>query len=538
MSQLEPLVRELSRPEAHPRLAGGVSGPIEVRETHISLIFLVGERAYKVKKPVDLGFLDFTTLERRRFFCEEEVRLNRRLAPDVYLGVVPVTRASDGHLCLGGPGEVVDWAVEMVRLPEHRMFARLLERGEIDNELMNALALLMADFHAGAPSGPGVDEHGSPAAIARAVDQNFEQIAPFVAAPGRAPTSGLCALSSEQHVHLRTRARGFLATQRALLERRIANGRIREGHGDLHSENICILDGRPIVYDCIEFSRALRCLDVANDLAFLAMDLDRRGVPAFARYLVRRYAERSRDPELTDLVDFYKGYRAVVRGKVAALTAGALGAQDARREELRREALSYFQLAVGYELPPALVMLCGLPGSGKSFLAPHLARPLRAVLLHSDVRRKALANLEALPGGRAQYGSGSYTPEQRRRTYRALLEDASAALTSRRSVIVDATFSRSEFRAPFVDAAVRLGLPWCIAHITASEEQVRERLAHPRSRGASEADLAVYLRAREEFEPPDEVPGGHVLEIRSGAGPPEEASALVVDRLIHVLGCA
>ncbi len=529
------LVRELSRSGAYPLQVEGPVERVELRQTHVSLLFFAGERVYKLKKPVDFGFLDFTGLERRRFYCEEEVRLNRRLAPEMYLGTRPVTRGEDGHLRFGGEGTALEWAVEMVRLPDHRMLARLCDRGEVDNDLMNVLALLFVEFHAEAPTGPGVDEHGSPAAVTAAVEQNFEQLAPFVELQGASGRADLPVLSSLQHVFLRTRARGFLAGERELLERRVAEGRIREGHGDLHAENICLSGEVPVVYDCIEFNRGLRCLDVANDIAFLAMDLDQRGLPAFSRYFVRGYARLAHDPELPSLVDFYKGYRAVVRGKVAALTAAGLAPDEPRREEERREAQRYLQLACGYDLGPALVLLCGLPASGKSFLAPHLGRPLRAALLHSDVRRKARSGLDPRTSARAAYDTGLYSPEQRRATYRSLLEDVATNLGSGRSALVDATFLKAEFRVPFVDAATRLGVPYVLVQVVADDAVIRARLARaPETREGSDADLAVYLRAREEFEPPLELPGGHVLELPSPALAPEEASSLLIDRLIHL----
>jgi predicted kinase len=234
-------------------------------------------------------------------------------------------------------------------------------------------------------------------------------------------------------------------------------------------------------------------------------------------------------------VDFYKAYRAVVRGKVALLTAADPALDGARRTVLRQQAMGYLQLAVGYELGPALVLLCGLPGSGKSFLAPHLARPLRAMVLHADVRRKQRAGLAADDSARAGYGQGLYSDEQRRATYRSLLEDASAALESGRSVVVDASFARREFRAPFLEAAARLGRACCIAHVVAAEDVVRERLtAPPGTRTGSDADVEVYLHARAAFEAPEESPR-QVVELRSGDGLPEDASGRVVDRLVELV---
>jgi predicted kinase len=221
-----------------------------------------------------------------------------------------------------------------------------------------------------------------------------------------------------------------------------------------------------------------------------------------------------------------------VRAKVAALSARNPALAGEAREALRCESMRYVHLALGYELSRGLVLLAGLPASGKSFLAARLARPLRAALLHSDVRRKRLAGLATTDSARAGWGEGLYSVEQRQGTYRSLLEDAVHALRSGRSVVVDASFSRRAFRRPFVDAAVRLGVPYCFVHVSAPEEVVRARLAARGPESGSDADFGIYLRERAAFEPLDEVPGGHVLDVRSGEGAPEDQVSQLLERLI------
>ena len=535
------LIRELRRPSAYAHDVREVG----FRQTHISLLFFAGERVYKVKKPVDLGFLDFTSLERRRHFCEEEVRLNRRLAPQVYLGVVPITEAPTG-LVVDGEGEILEWAVEMVRLPEHRMLASLLEEGVIDNGQMNAMAALLQRFHAAAPTGAGVDEYGSPESIRANVEENFEQLQPFVA---HSEASGV--VSPAQHAFLRKRALTFLEAHRDLLERRVRAQRIREGHGDLHAGNICLLTDQSsaspgtreehntiVAYDCIEFSRRFRCGDVALDLAFLAMDLDLRGYPGFASYLTHRYALLADDLDLALLLDFYKGYRALVRAKVAALSAGQPGAQreDAENAALRHEGMRYVQLALGYELPPVMVLMCGLPACGKSWLAQRLATSLRAVLLQSDVRRKVLCGVTPTTSASAPLNQGLYSPGRKSLTYRSLLGDAVRTLQSGRSVIVDATCSKRAYRAPFLDAAARLDVPCVLVHVKASESTTRARL-EARATDAStvsDADWEVFLGQRADFEDPSEVPARSLLELESPAVPEEQISG-VLDRLLALV---
>ncbi len=514
------LVNALMRPEAYP------DPPAEVTriETHTAWVFLAGKRAYKVKKPVDLGFLDFTTLARRRHFCEEELRLNRRLSPAVYLGVVPIVEGRGDELRVDSQGRPVEWAVEMVRLPAARMLDAMLARGEVDNDHLNRLAHTLSRFHARAATGDEVDEHGRPESVAFNVRENFEQTLRFV---GRT-------VSARQHEFLSARSAAFLTAQHRLLEQRVADGRVREGHGDLHAGNIAFVpslgDGL-VIYDCIEFNRRFRCLDVACDVAFLAMDLDQRGYAGFARYLLRRYEEESADGGLARVLPFYKGYRAVVRAKVESLTAD--GAPEAGPHVAA--AKRYWQLACAYELPPALILTCGLPAVGKSWTARALARPWNAVLLASDVRRKLLAGKAPRDDAAAAVDEGLYTPESRAATYASLRASAAEQLGKGRSVVVDATFSTRARRAPFLETAAELGVAAFVVWITADEAHVAARMAARaagRDRGASDADLEVYRAAKSAFEPPDELDRGRLVEVESEVTEPLDASSDLVDRAI------
>jgi aminoglycoside phosphotransferase family enzyme/thymidylate kinase len=525
---VDELIERLGRPDAYPFPVSEV----ELRQTHISLVFLAGDRVYKLKKPVDLGFLDYTTLERRRHFVDEEVRLNRRLAPRVYLGVVPITRGPDGTLRIRGEGATVEWAVEMMRLPAPRMFDRMLERGEIDNEALGRLADLLARFHGDAATGAGVDEHGTPAAVAFNVRENFEQTRPFVGPLGGGAPAGLRTFTPALHALLERDAEGFLAQEHTLLERRVAAGRIRDGHGDLHAGHICFAPAGIAIYDCVEFSPRIRCTDVACDLAFLAMDLDLRGYRGFARFLVRRYAELTEDAELEKLLRFYKGYRAIVRAKVLSMTGIGESVPLEQREQARLAAMRYVQLAASYCLPPALLLTCGLPGAGKSTAARQLALPFEAAVVRSDVTRKRLAGLAPGQRSAAEFGGGIYAPDSTARTYASLLERAEQELRAGRTAIVDAAFATRELRAPFAELAGRLGVPLLVVEVTAPEGVVRARLeargADPRE--ASDADLSVYLRARELYEPPVELSPGQVIAVDS-CQPAEELVERLLDRL-------
>lgn len=330
---LPSLVRALLRPEAYPHAADD----LRLHETHISWVVLAGPYAYKLKKPVDFGFLDFSTRERRAAACADEVRLNRRLSPDIYLGVVDVVERGDGYF-IGGPGRPVEPAVWMRRLPEEGMLPRLLERSAVRPALVRRLARQLAAFHARAATGPGVDGHGSPAAVRANWQENFDQVRPFL---GRT-------MAAERERAIRAYVEHFLAEQHALLERRVAEGRIREGHGDLHAASICLDRGRPRLFDCLEFAARFRCADVAAEVAFLAMDLDHYGRADLGEAFVQAYLRASGDAELLLLLDFYKCYRAFVRGKVRSLrlTEPGLSPEDERR--VIAEARAYFDLAWSY----------------------------------------------------------------------------------------------------------------------------------------------------------------------------------------------
>lgn len=330
--ELEHILRFLSEPASYPHRPPRV----EVVQTHISAIFLAGHLVYKVKKPVNLGFLDFTTLERRRHFCQEEVRLNRRLCPEVYLGVEVIGR-TNGALSLGR-GEPVEYAVVMRRLPQDRMMDALLARGELTPRMVEDVAACLADFHERAATDERIAAFGRPEAIRVNTDENFAQTERY---RGRL-------LSPQQFSDIRRFTEAFLE-RRELFEERIRRGRVRDGHGDLHLQHICLAD-RIYIFDCIEFNERFRYGDVAVDLAFLLMDLDFHDRPDLARLLERRYQELSGDRALGEMLPFYKCYRAYVRGKVEGFRSEDPRVPPEQRREAQERARRYFQLAHRYAL--------------------------------------------------------------------------------------------------------------------------------------------------------------------------------------------
>lgn len=332
-SGLPPMIAALLRPEAF----GHGAADLELHETHISWVILAGPFAYKIKKPVNLGFVDFTTRERRLADCANEVRLNRRLCPDVYLGIVDIVER-DGEYFVNQPGHAVEPVVWMRRLPKAGMLPALLEQDAVTPGLVRRIACQLAAFHALARTGPGVDEHGSLSAIRANWEENFSQTARFIG----------CTIPSERYQQIQDFVEGVLAGQAGLFEQRVAQRRIREGHGDLHAGSICIQGWRIHLFDCLEFADRYRCSDVAAEVAFLAMDLDHFGRSDLAEAFVDGYVTRSGDSTLRLLLSFYQCYRAYVRGKVGSLRLDQPGISAAERAEIVADARSYFDLAWRY----------------------------------------------------------------------------------------------------------------------------------------------------------------------------------------------
>lgn len=492
-----PLVRALLRARAYPHQAGD----LKLCETHLSWVVLAGSYAYKIKKPVNLGFADFSTIERRRAACTEEVRLNQRLCPDVYLGTVEIVER-EGAYFVGGPGRPVEPAVWMRRLPEAGMLPRLLERGGVDAALLVRVAGAVARFHASAPTGPGVDEWGEPEAIAANWAENFAQTARLPAA----------VLPPARRAALEDYVRRFLTEEQPLLAWRVADGYIRDGHGDLHAANICVEGRRLRFFDCLEFSPRHRCADVASEVAFLAMDLEHAGRADLGETFVDAYVRASGDEGLRELLAFYKCYRAYVRGKVLGLRLGEPGLPAAEAMQLTAQARAYFELAwacAGGLGGPTLVVTLGLPASGKTTLARALAGRLGLVHLSSDVLRKELAGLGARQRGSDAFGRGLYDPAMTRRTYAALRRRAARWLRRGRSVALDATYGRPAERATVRRLAARVGAPLVVIHCQASEATLLARLAARAATGgdASDARPALWPALRAAFTPPDGEPG-------------------------------
>ncbi|MEU8495557.1 AAA family ATPase [Streptomyces lavendulae] len=444
-------------------------------ETHTGVVFFVGDRAYKLKKPVDLGFLDYTTPAARLDACEREVVLNRRFAPDVYLGLGEF-RSPDT--------DVPEPLVVMRRMPAERRLARLVSEGADVDDALRAVARLLAARHADAPRSPDVDEQGTRDALSSRWEASFTQVR-ALAGDGPLP---------EGVEEVERLVRRYLAGREDLFATRIQQGRVVDGHGDLLADDIFCLDDGPRVLDCLEFDDRLRHVDGLDDAAFLAMDLEQLGAPVAAAFFLARYGEYSGDPAPPSLWHHYVAYRAFVRAKVSLIQAhqGAPGAQAASRR-LVTTTLSHLRTsAVG------LTLVGGLPGSGKSTLSGALADRLGVTLLSSDRLRKELAGIPAEESAAAGYREGLYTPEWTDRTYAALLDRASALLSSGESVVLDATWSDAAQREAALRVAERTTADLVALHCQAPDEVSAARLS-TRAPGASDAglDVATAMAAAE-----------------------------------------
>ncbi|CUW41040.1 conserved protein of unknown function,(containing protein kinase-like (PK-like)121-304;containing Aminoglycoside phosphotransferase domain 140-292;containing P-loop containing nucleoside triphosphate hydrolases domain 343-520) [Magnetospirillum sp. XM-1] len=451
---------------ADPRTHGGAG--VERVDTHISTLFLAGDRVFKLKKPVRLPFLDFTALSARKAACEAEVEINRRATPDLYLGVRALTRAQGGGLELDGPGEAVDWAVEMRRFDQDTLFDRLARRGELDRERCNGLTEAIAAFHRAAPVRP---DRGGRAGLDWTISTN--RLSMLAQDAAVLPVDAVEDLARAS----------FAALERFAprLEERRAAGFVRQCHGDLHLGNICLWQGRPALFDAIEFSEDIACIDVIYDLAFLLMDLDHRGARQQANWVMNHYLDLTADFAGIAPMPLYLSCRAGVRAHVCA--AMAEGAQGEGRERLVADSRSYLAAARAYLDPPAprLLAVGGLSGSGKSRmgreLAPFLAVPGAAVV-RSDSLRKHLMGVPIWE----KLGPDGYTAEVTERTYQHLYETCAALLADGHGVVADAVFAKPEQREAIEGVAraagVRFDGLWLEAPAELSKRRIAERKAN------------------------------------------------------------
>ncbi len=481
------LIRSLLKPETYDHPVQD----IRLIETHISWVILTGDYAYKIKKPVDLGFLDFSTLERRRFCCYEELRLNRRLAAPIYLEVVAIAGSAAQPL-LNGAGEAIEFAVRMVQFPQAAQLDNMLANGELGAQHMDAIARRVAEFHQTIDVAAKDSDFGDPEHVYRPVAENFAQIRQHLQ-HGR---------YDRKLDALETWSRSTFEAMKPLFVQRKADGFIRECHGDMHLRNLVWFRGEPLAFDCLEFNPALRWIDTMSEIAFLVMDLQDRQQPELAQRFLNGYLERSGDYPGLRVLRFYLVYRALVRAKVDAIRASQPHVSERDKQQAENEFLAYLDLARAYTRvePPVLIITRGLSASGKSTLTQPLLEQTGAIRIRSDVERKRLFGIDLDADSSAGIDQGIYTAEAGRRTYGELRSLAAAVIDAGTPVIVDAAFLQFEQREPFRQLALEKRVPFVILEFTATADTLRRRIT-ARAHDVSDADLSVLEHQLETVKP-------------------------------------
>jgi len=518
--QHQTLIENMLKPAAYAHETRG----IHLVETHCAWVVLTGDFVYKIKKPVDFGFLDFSTLEKRQHFCTEEVRLNQRFAPDIYLDVVTIT-GTPHHPEIGGQGEVLDYAVRMRQFPENGLLSDLSQTNRLQASHIDQLVQCIAAFHEQAARVQAADPFGNPSGIHHWVVENYQHIQPLLRPDDdHARVEAIRSWSEDEYRRLVP-----------VMNERRTGGAIRECHGDLHLGNITLIEGRVTPFDCIEFNPQLRWIDVVSEVAFLLMDLDGCGQGGFKWRFLNGYLQYRGDYTGLRVLPYYLVYRAMVRAKVAMLRRQQLAEKDVAFSQVTDEYLKYLHLAESYMAgsPASLVITHGLSGSGKSTIARQLTEEQGFIQLRSDVERKRLAGLASGDSSHSGTGEGLYSADRTSMTYRYLGELAKTVLESGYSVIVDATFLKREYRDHFSCLADKLGVPFlildCDAEIQELERRITSRLASQSD--ASEATLEVLNAQRASQEA---LTGGemqYVLRVDTGRMPIEEIKAALSRRL-------
>jgi aminoglycoside phosphotransferase family enzyme/predicted kinase len=522
----EQLLPFLLNPHSYPHQPRAV----RLVQTHASFVFIAPPFVYKVKKPVNFGFLNFSTLEKRRHFCEREVVLNRRLSPDTYLGVLPIS-TRNGRFVFGVGDKVVEYAVQMRKLSNRGFLDQLVERDEVVPGDLNRIAIALKHFYEGQHPTEEIETWGRIGRLRISTDENFRQTREFVGATAFPSASGervgvkksseaaiKATISRPAFETIRFYTDRFYARHGRLFASRIKEQRIRDCHGDLHLEHIHVTPRALHIYDCIEFNDRFRYVDVASDAAFLAMDLDYEGRPDLARYFATQMASALNDDGMPRLMDFYKCYRAFVRGKVESLHSVAHAAPEEERQASADRARRYFRLALQYAVAGSQPLVLGVMGriaSGKSTLAHALGAELGWEVCSSDYVRKKMTGFPLYERSSAAARKRLYAAAITEKTYDRLLTIAEAEVQNKHSVILDATFARREHRVLLTERFGKRGITWRVLEAQASNGDVKQRL---RAREAkpdevSDARLEDFATLTRLYEPPDELPAGQCVKV-------------------------
>ncbi|MBE9004270.1 AAA family ATPase [Fortiea sp. LEGE XX443] len=473
---LPALIQHMLQPGFYPH---PVTEPIQLCQTHVSYVLLTGDYAYKLKKPVNFGFLDFSTLEKRQHFCQEELRLNKRGAAELYLDVLPVTQQGEEYH-LAGTGEPVEYAVKMREFPQETLLSSLFEQGKLHEADLEELGQVVAQYHAKTQTNDYIQSFGEVPQVRAAFDENYEQTEKYIGKPQ----------TQQQFDETKAFTDKFFAERQELFQQRIKNNYIRECHGDLHLRNICLWQDKILLFDCIEFNEPFRFVDVMYDIAYAVMDLEAQQRQDLSNAYFNTYVEQTGDWEGLEVLPIYLIRQSYVRAKVTSFLLDDPGVPEAVKEEATKTAAKYYKLAWEYTQPKQgrLILMSGLSGSGKSTTAKYLARQFNAIHIRSDAVRKHLGGIPLSERG----GDDLYTPEMTQKTYARLLNLGTILANQGFTVILDAKYDRQQQRQEAISQAEKYQLPLQIIHCTAPVEVIQERLIN---RTGDIADATVDLLA-------------------------------------------
>ena len=494
-SSLPKLVQQMLSPDFYPH---SVAEPIRLMQTHVSYVLLTGDYVYKLKKPVNFGFLDYSSLEKREHFCQEELRLNEKGAGSLYLGVVPICESA-GKYEIDGEGETAEYAVKMQQFPQSALLSEQFEQGQFDEEKVRSLAKTIAQFHRETRTDDHIRSYGTVEKIRAAFDENYEQTVGFT---GGSTGGDAVDKPQTQRQFDETKAYtdNFFETRQDLLAQRLERDRIRACHGDLHLGNICEWNDEILLFDCIEFNEPFRFVDVMYDIAYVVMDLEMAGRKDLANAFINQYAEETGDWEGLKVLPIYVSRQSYVRAKVTSFMLGDPSVSDEDKRAASEKAAKYYRLAWSYlqDFKPgkkgAMVAMAGLSGSGKSTVAKALAKEKNAIYLRSDAVRKHLAGVPLDQKG----GDDIYTAEMSDKTYSRLIELGVDLANEGYSVVLDAKFDRKEKREEAIAAAKAQDIPLSFVYCQAPEAVLKSRLDQ---RSGDIADATAEIMARQSMEP-------------------------------------
>jgi aminoglycoside phosphotransferase family enzyme/predicted kinase len=484
----------------NPQFYGPTVTSVKLIQTHISYVALTGSYAYKIKKPVNFGFLDFSTLDKRHYYCEEELRLNKRLCPDMYLNVLPITQ-KDKTLELNGEGIIVEYAIQMKEFPQDCIMTNLLQKGKISEDTIDRLCDILVKFYQSQHPSESVQRYGQLPAVKQNIDENFDQTKPMID----------ITIPKQLFFSIRGIVERFFQGKKEVFDQRIHQKRIYECHGDLHSGNIALVDEKIYVFDCIEFNDRFRFCDAASDVGFLAMDLDFQNYPYLSSYFITKYIEKSKDRSIYSVLNFYKSYRAFVRGKVLGFQLNDPHIDQGTKNNVLHTAKKYFELSEYYtklfsldlqKHPPLLFLVVGLSGTGKSTVASKIAVDYHGVLINTDVVRKESAGINRYERHHDSLNTGLYDPQKIDDTYEHVIQQAETNLQKGDNVVLDATFQKKKYRQLAYELAGRQHAMIIIIQCVCPDDVVKKRMdIRLQKKSVSDARWEIYLAQKITFEP-------------------------------------